>query len=148
MQEKYLNTNLGNSSSNPLQRKILAENLSEFYLTSPGRILVDPAQDWLTPAIFALALRHLLCPLCQLSRLFQQFSTVPVVQAVPSSSGSSGFCVTSSFSTLCWPFWLYISPEWAQVGLASVLLAAALPPVASLCLFVSTPELSLPLCCN
>ena len=68
MQEKYLNTNLGCLSSNPLQRKIPVENLSEFYLTSPGRIPADLAQDWLTPIISALALRHLLYPLRQLSR--------------------------------------------------------------------------------
>ena len=58
MQEKYLNTNLGCSYSNPLQRKYIGGK-SEFHLTSPDRILVDPTQDWLTLVISTLALGRL-----------------------------------------------------------------------------------------
>lgn len=49
------------------------------------------------------ALRHVLCPLRQLSRLFQQF---PIVLAVPgnfSCFGSSGICVIGSFSASALP---------------------------------------------
>jgi len=57
--------------------------MSEIHLTSLGRIPVDPAQDWLTPTIFALAFQAL-CQLCV--TFFASASALPAVLAVLDSA--------------------------------------------------------------
>ena len=58
--------------------------MSEFYLTSPSKIPVDPAQDWLTLAISA-------SPILPFA---SAFVAVPTVPAIPSNFG---FCPLVSF---------------------------------------------------
>ena len=58
------------------------------------------------------------------SRQFRLFPTVSAISVVPDSSD---FCVIGNFSALRWPFWLYVRATWADTGLASALLAIALP---------------------
>ena len=122
------------------------ENLSEFYLTSLDRISANSAQDWLTPTISASPLllsasafpavtdSSGVCPLCQLSQLFQQFPR------------SSDFLRGRQLSPLHWPS--SVKAAWAQTSATLVLLATAIPPQASLHLSVCIPELSLLLGCS
>lgn len=100
--------------------------------TDPAAKLANPDYLCVGPASALQALRCLFCLLRQPSRLFRQF----------------WLSAWGQLLLLRWPFWLYVKPAWAQIGPTSVLLVVALPPLVSLCLFVSTPELSVPLCCR
>ena len=60
------------------------ENLSEFYLTTPSKILANLAQDWLTSAISE-------------SPLLRSASTFPAVPAVHDTSDNDKLVVTSKW---------------------------------------------------
>lgn len=79
------------------------ENLSEFYFTSPNRILADSTQDWLSSAISVLAL-------CQPRVTF--FALCINSLGCYGSSGSScnldsfGFFVIGNFNV--WALWMHL----------------------------------------